>query len=87
MTLVQSLFTGPKTTELGETMAMVLAELGEYDEAAGVQRGVLQAVRRGNLADEARRVEANLRLYERRQPVRSVWVGEQIGQAGRAVVQ
>jgi tetratricopeptide (TPR) repeat protein len=87
MTLVQSLMTGPKTTELGETMAMALAELGEYDEAAAVQRGVLQAVRQGNLGDEARRVEANLRLYERRQPVRSVWIGEQGAQGGRASVR
>lgn len=76
MALVQTLLAGQKTTELGETLAMALAEMGDYREAAAVQRGVLDAVRKGGRASEARRLEANLRLYERGQPLRSVWVGE-----------
>jgi tetratricopeptide (TPR) repeat protein len=76
MQLVKSLLSGQKTTELGETMAMALAEVGEYGEAAAVQRGVLDAVRRGGIADDMRRIETNLRMYERHQPVRTVWIGE-----------
>jgi tetratricopeptide (TPR) repeat protein len=76
MTLVQELLEGQKTTEVGETLAMTLAELGDFDQAAAIQRGVLQAVRNGGRETEARRLEANLRTFERRQPLRSVWVGD-----------
>jgi cytochrome c-type biogenesis protein CcmH/NrfG len=76
MTLLQALTSGPKTTELGETMAMAFAAVGEYDQAAAIQRGILNAVQRAGLAGDARRVESNLRLYERQQPLRAVWVGE-----------
>jgi tetratricopeptide (TPR) repeat protein len=76
MTLVQELLKGQKTTEVGETLAMTLAELGDFEQAAAIQRGVLQAVRKGGREAEARRLETNLRRYERRQPLRSVWVGD-----------
>lgn len=76
MTLVQELLKGQKTTEVGETLAMTLAELGDFDEAAAIQRGVLQAVRKGGREEEVRRLEASLRTYERRRPLRSVWVGD-----------
>ena len=36
--IVEELLKGQKTTDLGETMAMTLAELGEYAEAAAIQR-------------------------------------------------
>ena len=36
--IVEELLKGQKTTDLGETMAMTLAELGDYAEAAAVQR-------------------------------------------------
>jgi hypothetical protein len=38
---------------------------------------VLQTVRRGGQAADAIRLEAGLRMYELRRPLRSVWVGEQ----------
>jgi tetratricopeptide (TPR) repeat protein len=71
--LVKELFSGEKTTELGETMAMSLAELGQYDEAVGIQRGVIDASSRSGQTAAARRMTANLRLYERRQPCRTPW--------------
>jgi tetratricopeptide (TPR) repeat protein len=76
MALVQELLKSQKTTEIGETLAMALAETGDFDQATSVQQSVLQAVRRGGDEADVRRLEANLRSYERRQPLRSVWVGE-----------
>src|SRR5690606_3998132 len=76
MALVEELLQSQKTTEIGETLAMALAETGDFDRAASVQRSVLQAVRRGGDQAEAGRLEQNLRRYEQRQPLRTVWVGE-----------
>jgi tetratricopeptide (TPR) repeat protein len=75
--IVEELLKGQKTVELGETLAMALAENGDYAQAAAIQRGVLQTVRRGGQAADAIRLEAGLRMYELRRPLRSVWVGEQ----------
>jgi tetratricopeptide (TPR) repeat protein len=77
MTLAQELLRGQKTTEVGETVAMAYAEVGAFDQAAAIQRGVLDALRRGGQAAAARRIETNLRAYERGRPLRSVWVGEE----------
>ena len=65
MTLVQELMKGNKTTVVGETMAMALAELGQFSDAADVQRGVIAAAEQGGVAQDVRRMTANLRLYER----------------------
>src|SRR4029077_5852339 len=43
LAIVEELRKGQKTTDLGETMAMTLAEVGEYAEAVSVQRSVLAA--------------------------------------------
>ena len=73
MTIVQELMKGVKSTDLGETLAMTLAELGDFDEAAAIQRGVIAAATRAGLHDAVRRMEQNLRLYERHQPCRTPW--------------
>ena len=78
MAIVQQLLKGQKTTSLGETMAMTLAELGDFAEAAGIQRGVLAAARDAGLHDAVRRMTENLRLYERHQPCRTPWTDEEI---------
>jgi hypothetical protein len=70
---VGELFKTSKRTEVGETMAMALAELGYFDEALGIQRGVLDAARRAGLRDDVARMTANLRRFERRQPSRIPW--------------
>jgi len=62
-----------KTTELGETLAMAFAEVGNFDDAAAVQRSVLNAASRAGLGPDVRRMTANLRLYERRQACRTPW--------------
>jgi tetratricopeptide (TPR) repeat protein len=71
--IVDELFKASKRIEVGETMAMTLAELGDYAKAAAIQRGVLDAAQRAGLADDVRRMTANLRLYEQGRPCRMPW--------------
>ncbi len=73
MTLVQELLRQGRTLDLGETMAMTLAELGEYDRAAAVQRDLITAARRAGLAPAVARLGANLARYERHLPCRTPW--------------
>ena len=46
MALVEELMKGTKTTAIGETLAMAMAELGQFRDATDVQRGVMAAARR-----------------------------------------
>jgi tetratricopeptide (TPR) repeat protein len=73
MTLVQDVLKGNKTTAVGETMAMALAELGQFTDAEKVQRGVIAAAEQAGLSADVRRMTANLRRYERRQACRTPW--------------
>jgi tetratricopeptide (TPR) repeat protein len=73
MAMVKELMKGVKSTDLGETMAMTAAELGNFEEAAAIQRGVIGAAEKAGLRDAVLRMQANLRLYERRQPCRIPW--------------
>ena len=45
-----------KTTELGETLAMAFAEVGNFDDAVAVQRSVLNAASRAGLGPDVRRM-------------------------------
>lgn len=74
--LVDVLFNVSKRVEVGETMAMTLAELGDYAKAAAIQRGVIDAAQRAGLADDVGRMTANLRLYEQGKPCRTPWPGD-----------
>ena len=76
MAITEELFKGPKTTALGETLAMALAEVGQYEEAVKIQRGVLDAARRAGLQAEVREMAANLRRYEQRLPCRTPWADD-----------
>jgi tetratricopeptide (TPR) repeat protein len=73
MSLVEELFKTSKTTALGETMAMAMAEVGQFVEAAQVQRGVIAAAERAGLTRDVRQMTANLRHYERGEPCRMPW--------------
>jgi tetratricopeptide (TPR) repeat protein len=75
LTLVQELLasTPERTTALGETFAMALAETGDFTQAVSVQRDVLAAARKAGLEWHARRMTRNLRLYEQRRPCREPW--------------
>ena len=76
--IVEELLTRQKTTDLGETMAMTLAELGEYGEAAAIQRDIIAAARRAGLHAAVQRMTENLRRYENRQPNRTPWQPDEV---------
>lgn len=77
--LTQTLAKAPtKTTAFGETMAMTMAELGNYEEAIAIQRDITDAARRAGRGRDARRMEANLRLYEQHRPCRRPWGDEEL---------
>src|SRR5207249_676288 len=78
LVLVQELLKNQKTTDVGETMAMTLAELGEFERAAAIQRGVLSAAKDAGLTDTVRRMTENLRLYERHRPCRIPWRPDEV---------
>jgi tetratricopeptide (TPR) repeat protein len=78
MSLVQDLVKRGRTLELGETMAMALAELGQYDQAASIQRDVMKSADRAGLPAVAKRLSKNLALYERRQPCRTPWDRDEV---------
>ena len=65
-------------SNLGETMAMALADLGRYQEAAKLQRDLMTGAERGGLHDAVRRLARNLELYDRRQPCRTPWSAEEM---------
>jgi tetratricopeptide (TPR) repeat protein len=76
--IVEQLLTRQKTTDLGETMAMTLAELGEYAAAAAVQRDIIAAARKAGFHDAVQRMTENLQRYERRQPNRTPWRPDEV---------
>ncbi len=63
---------GGSPIERDETRAMALAEVGRYDEAAALQRRVLDAARAAGREDLDGMAD-NLALYESRQPSRTPW--------------
>lgn len=73
MTLVQQLFARGQNVDLGETMAMVAAELGDFTQAVAIQRETQAAARQGGSPADIARITANLRLYEKGQPNRVPW--------------
>jgi tetratricopeptide (TPR) repeat protein len=71
--ITQELFKGQRTTVLGETIAMALAEYGDYPQAIAIQRDVMAAAQKAGMTAQLPRMEQNLALYERHQPCRTPW--------------
>jgi tetratricopeptide (TPR) repeat protein len=71
--MTQDLAAANGTTDVGETMAMALAEVGSYRDAVSVQRDVMEAARQGGAATDLRRMAANLQLYESGRACRMPW--------------
>lgn len=69
--LMQVLPEGQRRIDLGETMAMALAEVGLYAQAAALQSEALALARRGGRQDLVPGIAEKLRAYEERQPWRS----------------
>ena len=62
---------GPFPPDVPEMMAMTLAELGRFDEAAKWQREAIAAAEQAGRGDLARLIADNLALYEQRRPCRA----------------
>jgi tetratricopeptide (TPR) repeat protein len=71
--LVQEVVQKQKTTAVAETMAMALAELGEFVGAAEWQRMAMEVAQDAGRSDIAQQMSANLMLYTRREPCRTPW--------------
>ena len=71
--LAQELVRRRQTAETRETMAMALAEVGQYDAAARWQREAIVAAERVGRHDQARNMTNDLRLYEQHRPSRTPW--------------
>jgi hypothetical protein len=67
-----------RTLDLGETMAMAMAEMGRYDDAASLQRDLMTGAGRAGLHGVMPRLKRNLDLYEKRQPCRTPWSAEEL---------
>jgi tetratricopeptide (TPR) repeat protein len=68
--------TQPQTLGLTETMAMTLAEVGEFETAVQWQQQAVDAARRTGRADLVMTLTTNLGLYQRRQPCRTPWTDD-----------
>jgi len=71
--LVQALAEKHKTTSVAETMAMALAEIGRFVEAAEWQRLAMSVAVEAGHPDAAQRMAVNLALYQRHEPCRTPW--------------
>ena len=71
--LVQALLEEERSVDLGEAMAMALAEVGQYAEAASWQRDVMSLAEQAGRDDVVQRMAENLRRYERGEPCRTPW--------------
>jgi tetratricopeptide (TPR) repeat protein len=67
-----------RSLELGETLAMALAEVGRFEDAAAVQRDLIRGAERAGLASVVPRLAANLALYERGQACRTPWAADEM---------
>jgi tetratricopeptide (TPR) repeat protein len=70
---LEKLVNEPRSIELTETAAMVLAELGRFGEAASRQKEAIDAAVGSGEKELARRMSENLRLYESGRPCRTPW--------------
>ena len=75
--LVQQLLEQGRRPDLGETLAMALAEVGEYERAAALQQDLIRAATQANIQPPAR-LQQNLALYQRRRPCRIPWTEEEM---------
>jgi tetratricopeptide (TPR) repeat protein len=81
LALTETLVKKNQSIEVGETMAMALAETGQYGEAARVQRELMEAARGADRTDLTAPLQENLRLYESRKPSRTPWRDQDVGDA------
>jgi Tfp pilus assembly protein PilF len=71
VSIMQERFKGPVSLEMYETMAMALAEVGRYEEAANWQRQAMSVAEQNGRSDVAALMAEALALYEQGQPARA----------------
>ena len=71
VSIMQERFKGPVSLEMYETMAMALAEVGRYEEAANWQRQAMSVAEQNGRSDVAALMAEALALYEQGQPART----------------
>jgi tetratricopeptide (TPR) repeat protein len=71
--LTQQLAQTTKTTDVGETLGMAFAEVGDFSSAVSVQKDVMAVAAQAGQRETVAIMEQNLRLYERQQPCRTPW--------------
>jgi tetratricopeptide (TPR) repeat protein len=71
--MMQRLRAEQPTFDLIETAAMTLAAQGRYTDAADAQRAAIAAAAEAGQDEVARRMSANLALYESKRPCRTPW--------------
>jgi tetratricopeptide (TPR) repeat protein len=76
--LVDELLKTEKSIDVGATAAMVLAELGEYEQAVAIQRDIVATAEKAGLREAVRHMRDNLKLYERRQPCRTPFADDEL---------
>ena len=79
LTLVRQLLKNQQPTpDLGETMAMALAELGQYQQAADIQRDLIAGGEKAGAQEIVRRLTENLHRYERGEPSRTPFTDQEL---------
>ena len=56
---------------------MAYADLGDFNQAVGIQRVVMAAAQQAGLTATVARMAGNLRLYEHQQPCRTPWPADE----------
>jgi hypothetical protein len=77
-TVLDALTDGDRASDAGETIAMVLAELGVFDGAQAWQRRAIQAAMQAGRRDAAMRMGRTLTRYERGEPSRTPWRADEL---------
>jgi tetratricopeptide (TPR) repeat protein len=86
LALAQQLARAAQTTDVGETLAMAFAEVGDFTSAVETQKDVMAAAAQAGLQDIVMLMTPNLRRYERRQPCRTPWAdGDPVNAPGPPV--
>jgi len=78
MSLAEDVLKQGRTLDLGATVAMAFAEMGQFAQAAAVQRDLIAAAEKAGLRDVVTRLAGNLKLYERGEPCRTPWTLDEI---------
>ena len=78
----------PRSVDLAETMAMVSAENGQWDEATTWQRQAIAGAQRASSRATVQHLVGTLALYERRAPCRTPWSDdEDLNELSRVLIE